>query len=305
MLKIPETGLEILVPGSTSNLGAGFDTFGLALRVYLRLRVRPADAFHVVLSGEGESELARDTSNLVLKTYLRACEQFNLPAKSIALEIHNDIPLKRGLGSSGAAIAAGLHLASLQSETQLPMQQLLELGCEIEGHPENLVASMLGGFCVNCYDSGRLHYAQFTSLPAFNAVLLIPDLTISTEVARRLLPKSVQFADAVANVQRAGLMVAGLLGGDLALLRQAVSDTLHQPFRKKLIPGFDGILAAAYEAGANAAFLSGSGSTILALTIDPDAAERIAKALKAAAVEVELPARTKIVELHTSGVQSR
>lgn len=183
------------------------------------------------------------------------------------------------------------------------MKNLLELGCEIEGHPENLVASFLGGLSVNCYHSGALHHAHFASLPPLQAVLLIPEFTIATEQARRLLPQSVRFSDAVANVQRAGLLVAALLGGELSLLREAVKDRLHQPYRKKLIAGFDAILQAGYDAGALAVFLSGSGSTMLALTTDATTASRIENAMREVVATLDYRAQTKSIGLDFSGAR--
>ena len=305
MRNFPQSGLALTVPGSTSNLGAGFDTFGLSLQIYLTLHVRPANAFQLELSGHGESDLPTDESNLIVQTYLRACERFALTPQPLFVKIHNDIPLKRGLGSSGAAIAAGLFLAHLQSQKQLPQTALLELGCEIEGHPENLVASFLGGFSVNCYADGKLITAQFTALPKMHAALLIPELAISTEAARRLLPKQVAFEDAVANIQRASLMVSGLLGNDRSLLRAASRDRLHQPYRKKLIPGFDDILHAADDAGALAAFLSGSGSTLLALADNQRMAKRIATAMQAAVGTHNYSTETRVVEIDLHGARIR
>ena len=293
--------ITIKVPGSTSNMGAGFDTVGLALQVYLTIRARRADIFKIELSGEGRDVLPVDDSNLVVKTYLAACRHFHLDPLALHLHIQNDIPLKRGLGSSGAAIAAGLFLAQHQARHELPVRELLEIGCKVEGHPENLVASFLGGFSVSCYSRQEITYKHFQKFPALQAVLLIPEFSISTADARRLLPVRVPFADAVANVQRCGLLVAALTNGDFSLLREAVNDKLHQPFRKKLIPGFDVILDAAYRAGARAVFLSGSGSTILALTDRHSGA--IAKAMQSAIHNQAYNATTKIVEIDTKGAR--
>jgi homoserine kinase len=301
MFELSAGDFNIKIPGSTSNLGAGFDTAGLALQIYLTVTVRKADIFALHLTGEGSEALPSNESNLLVQTYLQVCEHFNLKPQAFDLRVHNEIPLQRGLGSSGAAIAAGLKLAKQQAGETLPVQALLELGCQIEGHPENLVASFLGGFSVNCFSGRRLTCKHFQHIPSLQAVLLIPDFTISTEAARKLLPSNVSFADAVANVQRCGLLVAALTNGDFSLLREAVTDRLHQPFRKKLIPGFDDILNAAYEGGAHAVFLSGSGSTILALTNRN--ADAIAQAMQSVVQTQSYAATTKIVEIDTKGAR--
>lgn len=295
------TNFTLKIPGSTSNMGAGFDTVGLALQIYLTVTVRKADTFILKLTGEGCEELPANENNLLIKTYLQACEHFNLQPQAYDLKIYNEIPLKRGLGSSGAAIAAGLKLAQLQAEENLPVRELLEFGCQIEGHPENLMASFLGGFSVNCFSDRQLTYKHFKQIPPMQVVLLIPDFTISTQVARKLLPSKVSFADAIANVQRCGLLVAALTNGDFLLLREAVTDRLHQPYRKKLISGFDEILNAAYKSGARAVFLSGSGSTILALT-DRNA-DSIAQAMQSIVQTQSYSANTKIVEIDTIGAR--
>ncbi|MFQ5632718.1 MAG: homoserine kinase [bacterium] len=293
--------IAIEVPGSTSNMGAGFDTVGLALQIYLTVKAKKTGVFKLELKGEGKAGLPEDESNLVVKTYLAACKEFHLEPVAFHLTIQNDIPIKRGLGSSGAAIAAGLYLVQHQSGHKLPVRELLELGCKIEGHPENLVASFLGGFSVNCYTGQKLTYRHFRKIPPLQAVLLVPEFSISTVDARRLLPAKMPFADAVANVQRCGLLVAALTSGDFSLLREAVKDKLHQPFRKKLIPGFDAILNAAYYAGARAVFLSGSGSTVLALA--DGHTDNIAEAMQLAICDQSYASEIRIVDIDTKGAR--
>lgn len=256
------------IPGSTSNLGAGFDTLGLALQLYLTVRARPAAKWQIDVRGEGAGDLPGDGSNLIARAYREACLAFELAEQPYELEVSNEIPLQRGLGSSGAAIVAGLCLARARAP-ELPLQRLLEIGCALEGHPENVVASMHGGLCVSSFTGGELAKVTLKAIPALAAVLLIPDFPVSTAKARRLLPATVPFADAVHNLQRAALMVAALAGHQPALLRQACRDRLHQPYRASLIPNFEATIEAALAAGAAAAFLSGSGSTMLALVDGP------------------------------------
>ena len=166
MVRAEPRAVKLRIPGSTSNLGAAFDTAGLALQIYLTVDAEPAKKLSLHIRGEGETQLPPDRTNLIYQTYRKACDHFSLPIYSFAIRVENDIPLQRGLGSSGAAIAAGLKLAQVQAGGALPESKLLTLGCEIEGHPENVLASYLGGFCVSCFDGKSLAYKRFVSLPS-------------------------------------------------------------------------------------------------------------------------------------------
>lgn len=292
---------QIIIPGSTSNLGPAFDAAGLALQLYLRVEAEPDQVTSIQLLGEGAGELPDDANNLIIQTYVRASERFGLPVCNARLKVENEIPLQRGLGSSGAAIAAGLTLARLQARFSLPVDKLLALGWEIEGHPENVAASLLGGLCITCVDGKQLFYRKLSKLPQWRAVLLIPELRIATTMARALLPTRVSSTDAVANVQRVALMITAITEDVPELLREAVRDRLHQPYRKSLIPGFDAILEAAYAAGAYAAFLSGSGPTILALARGYE--QEIGRAMLDAAQKAGLQAAIRIVGFDLDGAQ--
>src|SRR5262245_9682244 len=255
------------IPGSTSNLGAGFDTLGLALDLSLKVVVHFNTEKTCILSavGEGDRENSKIENHLIVHAFTRACRERRQPVPRIALEIDNKIPLKRGLGSSGAAIIAGLLAAQIYLDQPFSQPELLNLACELEGHPENVSASLLGGLTVNGLENGRVFCERFTPPDNWAAACFVPELEIATEDARRVLPASLSRREAVENLQSTAMMVAAFAKANASLLNFAAKDHLHQPHRKTLIPGFDAVLGAAMQTGSYCAFLSGSGSTLLAI----------------------------------------
>jgi homoserine kinase len=293
--------IKVRVPGSTSNLGPGFDTLGLALQIYLTVTCEPADRLEIDARGEGAAQLPRGEDNLVwraMRAVADAAGQTLLPQR---LQLQSEIPLSRGLGSSGAAIAAGLWIANLHTGAHLDRQQLLELGTAIEGHPENVAASLFGGLTVNCPTEQGVISAPVKVQKWPHVVLLIPDRQVLTEEARRVLPESLVYDRAVASVQRVALLLEAFHSGRFDWLRTAMEDQLHQPFRKHLVPGFDAVVAAAYQAGADGVCLSGSGSTILAFVRSD--APSVATAMAMAAEKAGLTSKTRVVEVAEKGVE--
>jgi homoserine kinase len=295
--------ITLRVPASTSNLGSGFDTLGLAIDLPLTVKFEIGIAGrHIRAQGEGAALLEQEQDNLLLQAFDRACREIGRESPPLRIEMNNPIPLKRGLGSSGAAIVAGLAGANLLLDKKLSQQQLLDLANEMEGHPENASASLLGGLTVNGAENGEVKLQRFLPPENWVAAAFIPDLEIATHEARGVLPETLSREDAVKNVQRAAVLVAAFAKRDPALLKFGVQDWLHQPYRKVLIPGFDDILAAAYEAGAFAAFLSGSGSTLLAICSKRNA-QKISLALAQAAAQYQLTGRATVLKFSPKGVQ--
>lgn len=300
---MPQT-IHLQVPGSTSNLGAGFDALGLTVELYLRVRFHfdAADTRILSAQGEGAEEIARVEDHLILQTFHYACHELKQVPPHVQLEIDNAIPLKRGLGSSAAAIVAGLLAANAYFENALSQQQLLDFANELEGHPENASASLLGGLTVNGVHEGRVLCERFAPPSSWKAACFVPDLQIATEDARRVLPASLARAHAINNLQSAAMMVAAFAHENRDLISFAARDYLHQPFRKALIPGFDDILAAATNAGAFGAFLSGSGSTMLALVAAAHA-EEVASAMANAALAHGLSGRPMVLSFAEHGAR--
>jgi homoserine kinase len=293
--------ITLRVPASTSNLGSGFDALGLAIDLPLTVKFEIGIAGrHIRAQGEGAALLEQEQDNLLLQAFDRACREIGCESPPLRIEMNNPIPLKRGLGSSGAAIVAGLVGANLLLGKKLSQQQLLNLANELEGHSENASASLLGGLTVNGAENGVVKLQKFLPPENWAAAAFIPDLEIATHEARRVLPETLPREDAVKNVQRVAVLVSAFAKRDSSLLKFGVQDWLHQPYRKVLIPGFDGILAAAYEAGAFAAFLSGSGSTLLAIG-SKRRAKKISLAMAQAAARHHLAGRAAVLKFAPKG----
>jgi homoserine kinase len=239
----------VRVPASSANLGPGYDALAAALGFYLELEVEESGSFSVECDVPG---VELDRSNLCV----RAFEALH-PADDFTFRIKSEIPPAAGLGSSAAAIVAGLAAADHLFELDAP---LFDLAAELEGHPDNVGAALYGGFVV-CADDGPP--VRFDPVPGLEGVLAIPPEQVATEDARAALPLEVPLADAVHNTAHAALLVLGLARGDLDLVARGLSDRIHQPRRASLYPRSMELLAAARELGAVGASISGAGPTVL------------------------------------------
>lgn len=295
--------ITLRVPASTSNLGSGFDALGLAIDLPLTVKFSIAVSKQEIrVWGEGAAVIAQEENNLLLRAFNHACRESGCAPPPLRVAMHNAIPLKRGLGSSGAAIIAGLVGANWLFGKKLSQQQILNLANEIEGHPENASASLLGGLTVNGAEKGEVKWQRFLPPEDWVAAAFVPDLEISTHDARRVLPEMLPRAEAVKNIQRVAVLVAAFAKRDPALLKFGSQDWLHQPYRKALLPGFDDIMAAAYKAGAFAAFLSGSGSTLLAICAKTKA-KKTSLAMANAAAPHGLTGKAVVLKFAKRGVQ--
>ncbi|MBI3933535.1 MAG: homoserine kinase [Acidobacteria bacterium] len=259
--------IRVRVPASSANLGPGFDSLALALGLHLRCTLRASSGgLKITSSGANAAEIPREETNLIWKTFLRlAGEQ---AGKDFELEIVNEIPLGRGLGSSAAAIVAGLALADawlgVGAGQSGGKQRLIDIATGLEGHPDNVAAAALGGLVVSCQaEDGRVLTAQCTFPREIEVVLVVPELRLSTEAARAALPQQYSRRDAVFNVQRVALFLATLQGGGGDLLKEAMRDRLHQPYRAPLIPGFSEALKLENIPGLLGIALSGAGPSIV------------------------------------------
>lgn len=266
----PAASVTVRAPATTANLGPGYDCLGMALDVWNRLTaaVLPAGRTpSVAVSGAGAGELASDTDNLTYRAMAFLYGEADAPMPPLSLHCDNAIPLSRGLGSSAAAIAAGLVAANALLDNPFNPNELLEMAATIEGHPDNVAAAVHGGLQLVISDAdNRIYTAPIGIPPELRAVLFIPDHRIATVDARRVLPDTVSVADAVHNMSRAALLVAAMEGNHPEYLHIATQDCLHQPYRQAIFPAMKVIFRAAMDAGALGVFLSGSGSAILALT---------------------------------------
>jgi homoserine kinase len=240
----------VRVPASSANLGPGFDSFAAALALYTEIEVVETGRFAVVT----DLAIAQDRRNLVVRGF----ERLHAP-DDFEFRIRSEIPLSGGLGTSAAAYVAGLlaadHIFELDAD-------ILALATELEGHPDNVAAALLGGFVI-CDPAPSARAARFDAPTGLEAILVVPHQAVRTKEARAALPAKVPLADAVANVAHASLLVLGLATGDWELVGRGLEDALHQPYRTHLFPKSMDIVARAKSFGALGASISGAGPTVL------------------------------------------
>ena len=289
------TAIRVAAPATTANLGPGYDCLGMALDLWNTIEVEPMPdgaAPSVSVSGEGAGELEDGPENLVYRSMEFLYRELGRPMPPLRVRCENEIPLARGLGSSAAAIAGGLAAANALAGTtgesgKFGQRDLLEMAATIEGHPDNVAAAVMGGLQLVVTEESTLYTVPVSIPAAIHAVVFIPDFRIATADARAVLPQQLSVADAVHNMARVALLVAGMSTNHPEYLAVATQDKLHQPYRQPLFPAMKLLMKAAMDAGALGAFLSGSGSTVLALTQGREmtVAYEMAEAARQASVE--------------------
>jgi len=268
------TEVTVRVPGTTANCGPGFDTVGIACTIYndLTLTLTDKEGFSLAVTGEGAGSIPANERNIAYQAVRAVLKKVGRHSPGIAIRMHNNIPLARGLGSSAAAIVGALVAANAATGGKLDREELLAMATVMEGHPDNVAPAIYGGITISMLSGGVPRTLRFDPPGELRMVVAVPAYGLSTKAARQVLPKTVPFADAVFNVSRAALLVGALCQGRLACLRYALEDRLHQPYRQKLIPGMADVLAAAAARGALGAALSGAGPCLIAFAAGGDTA---------------------------------
>ena len=285
--------VRVKAPATTANMGPGYDCLGMALDVWNTIEVEVLDSGEPVVevTGEGAGELGTGRDNLVYRSMEFLFQDAGQEMPLVRIRCDNAIPLARGMGSSAAAIAGGLVAANAICSQDYTPNDLLEMAATIEGHPDNVAAAVLGGMQLVISDKteegSRLYAVSINVPPELRAVVFVPQVRIATEDARAVLPEKITVADAVHNMGRIGLLVASMTTNHPEYLAIATQDLLHQPYRQPLFPAMKVIFKAALDAGALGVFLSGSGSTVLALTQGREmtVAYEMAEAARQASVE--------------------
>jgi homoserine kinase len=299
--------ITVRVPATTANLGPGFDALGLALDLWNEAVFSPADTFSVRARGEGAHELPHDSRNLIIQAAQRlaAESQAALTLPLFRVDCLNRIPPGAGLGSSAAAVLAGLLGANALLNDPFSREALLQMAAGIEGHPDNVAPALLGGVVVSTMDEGgvlaRRVAGETNSLSHLHVTIVVPDFRFPTEEARAALPEQVSLKDAVKNIGRSILVAEALRAGDLELLSRVMEDALHQPYRLPLIPGARAAVEAAKGAGAAAVALSGAGPALAAFGAEQGAA--IGKAMADAFNAAGLKARVLNLAASAQGAQ--
>lgn len=294
--------VRVQVPATTANLGPGFDTLGMALKLYniVEMEEVPGGIF-IEVEGDGAEKIPRDQSNIVYLAAARVFHEAKYSPRGLRLKLINNIPLARGLGSSAAAIVGGLVGANIIAGNPFSEKDILSFAAAIEGHPDNVAPAMIGGIVVSAMVEGEVKYCKIDPPAGLKCVVAIPDFALPTKLAREVLPQQVSVQDAVFNISRVALLVASFIRGDLGMLSTAMEDRLHQPYRANLVPGMKKVFAAARLAGAKGVALSGAGPTLVAFC-DQNAGP-VAKVMKDTFWEAGI--HSKVLELEPNPVGAR
>lgn len=253
---------RIRVPATTANLGPGFDVLGAALSLYNTYTFENKGSGVKIIGAERHHS---DENNLVYRSMLSTFEKLGHKKTGARITIKSDIPVSRGLGSSASCIVAGVMAAGIMANADLSDQQVLSIATEIEGHPDNVAPAIFGGLIVSMMDSGDIIYNPVNIAKSFKFMAMIPDFTLSTAVARSVLPKHVDYKTAVGNVGSVSMLISALSNGRLDLLKYGLKDELHQPYRAELIRDYHNIKKRCEELGTLGSYISGAGPTIMCL----------------------------------------
>ncbi len=302
--------IKVKVPATTANLGPGFDIFGASLSLYNELEVSlvsdPKKAKFVVV-GEGRKILPKDERNILWKAMTAVFEELGVKdkytLKSFNIKLTNNIPLSSGLGSSSAARAAGIVAANKICGNKLSKEEMLKIGIKLEGHPDNIVPAFYGGVCVSVKDdNGDFDIVKLPTLK-MKAVVCTPGFELATERSRNILPEKYDRKDIVFNGARIALLTKAFCMGDFSILKEAMKDKLHQPYRAKLIPVMQELISSAIEAGAYGACLSGSGPSMIAFCSAAKAKD-ISKVMAKVWKKETVPTKLFILDFDNKGLQA-
>ncbi len=255
--------IKIQIPATSANLGAGYDSLGLALDFYNYVNMDESESIEI--SSIDGLKIPADKSNLIFKSASDLYKVCGRTLKGLKLEQTNNIPIARGLGSSSACIVAGLAGANKMLGDPLSTDDLVDIAAQIEGHPDNTAPALLGGIVTAVFDGKKVHWVKQEVYTKLKFVAIIPDFELRTNKARACIPSEISHKDAVYNLSRAALFSASLLTGKFENLRTAVHDRLHQPYRMELIPRCREVFDIAYNHGAYGVYISGAGPTVMAI----------------------------------------
>jgi homoserine kinase len=298
-------GVQVDVPATTANLGPGFDCLGAALELNNRFELRciegDGERFDLLIEGSEGAHLRGGPDNLVYRSAQRVWKEAGQQPVALEARVRLAVPPARGLGSSATAIVAGLIGANALVGEPLSKEKLLELAIDIEGHPDNVVPSLLGGLCMTARAaSHRWRVVRCEWQESVKAVVVIPAIRLSTSEARRVMPKLIPISDAVVNLGSLTLLLQGLRTGNGDLIADGMHDRLHEPYRWGLIQGGRQVRQAALDAGAWGCVISGAGPSLLALA-SADHAPAVSRAMVSAWEREGVASRAEVLRVQLSG----
>ncbi|HUJ10010.1 MAG TPA: homoserine kinase [Verrucomicrobiae bacterium] len=293
--------VTVRVPATTGNVGPGFDTLGIALKMHNQVSIREMDESGVQLVGATPAKDSPATLTMVRGAADAFFARSKIKPHGIQVEIKGEVPISRGFGSS-VTVRLGIVFALNETDGRpLSDAQMLDLVAELEGHSDNCAPALFGGFVVSGRINGALRHRRFSVPPQLKFVCCLPDFQVSTEKARSLLPKQVALRDAVENLNRVALITSVFASGEFSLLRGLFGDKLHQPYRKKLVPQFEDVIAAGTDAGALGGWLSGSGPGVICLTEQKERA--VAEAMANVFVHQQIRCETHVLVADNDGTR--
>ncbi len=257
--------VKVKIPATTANMGPGFDALGMALKLYNEIEVEEVN---------GETEIYNDgikaeesyESNLIYQSIVKTLDKFNYKYYGFIINVSKcDIPMCRGLGSSAACIVGGVTAANGIMKNKMSMDDIIEMSTDIEGHPDNVVPAALGGMVVSLKHGEKVSYSKIAVPDKLKFIAMIPSFKVSTEVSRKVMPETYLKEDCVFNISRVAMLVSALYNGELDKLRVCFGDKIHQPYRKTLIKNTEQVFNMAKKFGSIGEFISGSGSTLMAV----------------------------------------
>jgi homoserine kinase len=264
------TTFKMRFPATSANLGSGFDTAAVALNFALQIEARAAKEFSIETTGQDSDQCSRLENNLILEIYKRILESNAKPATPLAIRMHNEIQLGMGCGSSAAGRLAAVALAVHFGDLHWSQEQILEEACALEGHPDNAAACWLGGFVAAANEGRAVHVARVEPPPDWRAIIVLPQNSLATSKARAVLPASYSSEDVVANLQAVSMLGLAFAQQRGDLLRVAMQDRIHQPYRAEMCPMLPRLLPLAGKSGILGVGLSGAGPSVL-VVVESDA----------------------------------
>ncbi|MBD3184164.1 homoserine kinase [Candidatus Poribacteria bacterium] len=293
--------VSVKIPASTTNLGSGFDVLGIALNLYNTVEVEfSKSGLCIEIQGEGADVLPRDEDNLVYKAIKSVFDSFDEKVPPLTIRLVNNIPLARGLGSSGTAAIGGVMAANALCDAGFSTDDILLNASSFDGHPDNVATSLLGGFVIAAKTEKQILCKKIIPPKPLKVVVVIPDFQLLTSAARSILPKTMSIETAIFNISRASMLVASMTTGDYSQLAIATEDKIHQPHRKALIPGMEEAFEAAKSVDENAPVaLSGAGPSLVAFCIND--ADEVGKSMAEAFNKHKVKSHYLILDIDYQG----
>ncbi len=290
---------QIRVPASTANLGCGFDSLGIGFQLYNTFIFRSASSYKI---GNSFAPRHRNDRNMVLRSLKTSLKKINKTIEGVQIDIEENIPVSRGLGSSATCIIAGVLAAYVLSDTPVDTQQVFNLCSDLEGHADNVSAAMFGGLTVSYRTKDGWRYLKQMPDEKYSFCVFVPNFPLATSKARKVLPPHLSYQDGIHNIARATLMVAALTQGRSSMLADAADDRLHQPYRIPLIAEYRKIESFAKSAGAHAVFISGAGPSIMVI-IDRNDMTKMFEAFQKVKGEFQYDWQAISLEVENEGVR--